>query len=66
MRAQSRRRELLTALFLLAVLLLAPPLLIVLVALTVERRDAADELDAADTEPPGRDVSRTTGTATDA
>jgi len=40
--------------------------LIALVALTVERRDAADELDAADTEPPGRDVSRTTGTATDA
>ena len=29
MRAQSRRRELLTALFLLAVLLLTPPLLIV-------------------------------------
>ena len=92
MQAQSRRRELLVALFLLGVLLLTPPLLIVfnqatrvlgvptlylylfgvwaaliaLVALTVERRDAADELDATDAEPPGRDVSRATGTPTDA
>ena len=40
--------------------------LIALVALTVERSDAADDLDAADTETPGRDVSQTTGTATDA
>ena len=40
--------------------------LIALVALAVERRDAADELDEAETEAPGRDASRFTGAATDA
>ena len=92
MQAQSRRRELLVALFLLGVLLLTPPLLIVfnqatrlfgvpvlylylfvvwavlvaLVALTVERWDAAGELDETDTETPGRDASPLTGAPSDA
>ena len=92
MQAQSRRRELLIALFLLAVLLLTPPLLIVfnqatrllgvpllylylfvvwavliaLVALTVERRDAADDPAKADTEAPGRESSQITGAPTNA
>ena len=92
MQAQSRRRELLIALFVLAVLLLTPPLLIVfnqatrlfgvpmlylylfvvwtvliaLVALAVERREVADELDDSDTEVPGREASQFTGATTDA
>ena len=92
MQAQSRRRELLVALFLLGVLLLTPPLLIVfnqatrlfgvpalylylfvvwavlvaLVALTVEQRDAAGDLDETDAETPGRDASQLTGAPSDA
>ena len=40
--------------------------LIALVALAVERRDTTDDLDAADTEAPGRDSSSFTGAPTDA
>jgi hypothetical protein len=92
MQAQSRRRELLVALFLLGVLLLTPPLLIVfnqatrlfgvpslylylfvvwaalvaLVAFTVERRDAAGDLDETDADAPGRDASQLTRAPSDA
>ena len=40
--------------------------LIALAALAVERQDTADDLDAADTEAPGRDSPRFTGAPTDA
>ena len=40
--------------------------LITLVALAVERRDAADDLGEADTEISGRESSQVTGTVSDA
>lgn len=40
--------------------------LIALVALAVERREVADELDDPDTEVPGREASQFTGATTDA